>query len=104
VLAFCISFTPTVTWQQPGMPHTMKGAAGPLLTLLLLLLFSLLFPSSPLSLLSLLPSPLSPRAHGLSLPLSSSTLLLSLYPLSQSLLKPLHMEPCWPGVICLDLS
>ena len=49
LLVFCLDSTPTVTWQQPGRPTYYKGAAWPLLPLLLLLpaCFSLALLDSP---------------------------------------------------------
>jgi len=88
---------PTVAWQQPTVPDTIKGAACPLLFLFLFLflsLISLLLLSYPLLLFVLLCSCPFPSSSfmcpWLAFPLLSFS----------SLIKPLHVEPCCLGVFC----
>lgn len=80
IVSILSKLCPTVTWQQPGMPDTIKGAACPLLTVLLLLLFSLTLHLFPFVLF--LPIPLPPTLHMLMAGLYSSPLFFFLSSLS----------------------
>jgi hypothetical protein len=81
ILVFCLDFTPTVIWP------TIKGAAYPLLSLLLLSLFYCLLPSCSPSLH--IPSLPPPRGHG-------QLLLLYSLPFSAFLFlyDPVNSPPC----------
>lgn len=81
---------PTVAWQQSAVPDYKGGCLPPSSPSCSLLLF--LF-SCPLC-----PCPFSPHPP---LPPTCPWLAFPLF-YSSSLIKLLHVEPCWFGVFCLD--